>query len=59
MLKDMLHIWSRSQKLEESKMVLCGVKLSCFGCFLSVFTVSMESIVVSNVTDSAKSSTGS
>lgn len=55
----MLNIWSRSQELEESKMVLCGGKLSCFEYFLSVFTVSMESIVVSNVTDSAKSPTGS
>lgn len=55
----MLHVWSRSQELEESEMVLCGVKLSCFGCFLSVFTVFMESIVVRNVTDSAKSPTGS
>lgn len=58
-LKVMLHIWSRSQELEESEMVLHGVKLSRFGCFLSVFTVSMERIVVSNVTDSAKSPTGS
>lgn len=38
----MLFIWSRSQELEESKMVLCGGKLSCLGYFLSVFTVSVE-----------------
>lgn len=59
MLKDMLHIWSRSQELEESNMMLCGVELSCFRCFPSVFMVLMDIIVFSSVTDSAKSPVGS
>lgn len=57
-LKDVLHIWSRSQELEQCEMVLRGMKASCFGYFLSVFTIYLESIAVSNVTDSAKSLIG-
>ena len=54
----MLHIWSRSQELEQSEMALHGIKPSCFGYFLSLFTASLESIVVSNVMDSSKSLVG-
>lgn len=55
----MLHVWNRSQELEQSESVSHGMKPSCFDCFLSVFTISMESTVVSSVTEFAESPVGS